>query len=158
MSKHDGYETALLSLVFQSKAITNLALASTVSTSLWFSLHTADPLDSGGQNAHEVSFGGYGRIATSRTTTDWVVSNGVASPLDRIQFANQTGTSTTETITHFCVGLSATPAGLDSAAAEMAKRRHEAGVPLDALRDREFPLRRAATATGAMDRNHPAER
>jgi hypothetical protein len=106
MSKHNGYETALLSLIFQSKAITNLALASTVSTSLWFSLHTADPLDSGGQNTNEVTFGGYARIATSRTTTDWTVSNGVASPLSKIEFANQTGTSTTETITHFCVGLS----------------------------------------------------
>jgi hypothetical protein len=34
-----------------------------------------------------------------------------------------------------------TPAGLDSAAGEMAKRRHEAGVPLDVIRDRGFAYR-----------------
>jgi hypothetical protein len=113
MSKHDGYETALLSLVFQSKAFTNLAVASTASTSLWVSLHTADPTDSGAQNTNEVTFGGYARIATSRTTTDggWTVANGTVSPVSKIEFANQTGTSTTETITHFCVGLSSDGGG-----------------------------------------------
>jgi integrase len=35
----------------------------------------------------------------------------------------------------------ATPAGLDSAAAEQARRRHDAGVPLDAIRDRGFAER-----------------
>jgi hypothetical protein len=108
LSKSDGYETSLLNLVFCSKAFTNVAVASTASTALWVSLHTADPTDSGSQATSEVTFGGYARIATSRTTSDggWTVANGSVSPVTKIEFANQTGTSTTETITHFCVGLS----------------------------------------------------
>jgi hypothetical protein len=110
MSKVDTAETNLLILVLAGKAWTNVAAASTASTSIWVSLHTADPGDTGDQSTNEANYTGYARIATARTTTGWAVASGSASPLATITFGAATST-TTMTITHFSVGLSSSGAG-----------------------------------------------
>jgi len=110
MSKVDTAETNLLNLVLAAKTWTNVAAASTASTTIWVSLHTADPGDTGDQSTNETNYTGYLRVATNRTTADWVVSSGQAFPETAITFATCTASSTT-TITHFSVGLSSSGAG-----------------------------------------------
>lgn len=114
MSKVDTLETGLLNLVFGAKAISNVAAASTASTSIWVSLHTADPGDTGTQATNETTYAGYLRVATDRTTGGWNVTSvgglGTASPLATISFATCTASSTT-VITHFSVGLSSSGSG-----------------------------------------------
>lgn len=110
MSKVDTLETSYLNLVLAAKAITSVASASTASTTIWVSLHTADPGDTGTQATNEAAYTGYLRVATNRTTVDWIVASGSASPAATITFATCTAT-TTETITHFSVGLSSSGAG-----------------------------------------------
>ena len=110
MSKVDSYETALLNLVLAAKNYSNIAIASTASTSIWVSLHTADPGDTGTQATSEATYSGYLRVATDRTTGGWVVASGSASPAASITFATCTASSTTS-ITHFSVGLSSSGAG-----------------------------------------------
>lgn len=110
MSKVDGAETSLLNLVLAAKVWSNVASASTASTTIWVSLHTADPGDTGDQSTNEASYTPYARIATNRTTVDWNVTSGSASPLASVTFPTATST-TTHTITHFSVGLSSSGAG-----------------------------------------------
>ncbi len=110
MSKVNGSETSLLNLVLAAKTWTSVAAASTASTTIWVSLHTADPGDAGDQSTSEATYGGYARIATNRTTVDWNVASGSASPLAAITFPTCTS-STTQSITHFSVGLSSSGAG-----------------------------------------------
>lgn len=114
MSKVDTLETNLLKLIFNGVAISNIAdnTATSPSTNLWVSLHTADPGDTGTQATNETTYTGYLRVATSRTTgaTGWAVASGSASPNSAIAFATCTASSTT-VITHFSVGLSSSGAG-----------------------------------------------
>jgi hypothetical protein len=110
MSKVDNAETNLLNTVLAAKTWTNVAVASTASTTIWVSLHTADPGDTGDQSTNETTYTGYLRVATARTTAGWVVSSGSASPAAAITFATCTASSTT-VITHFSVGLSSSGAG-----------------------------------------------
>lgn len=114
MSKADGLEFQLLNLIFAAKAIANIAdnAAASPSTSIWVSLHTADPGDAGAQNTSEVSYSPYARIAVARTTGGFAVSSaaGTISPVAAITFASATSTST-GTITHAGFGLSSAGAG-----------------------------------------------
>ena len=110
MSKTDAYETALLNLVLAAKTYTSVAVASTASTTIWVSLHTADPGDAGTQATSEIAYTGYLRVATNRTTVDWIVTANSASPAASITFATCTASSTTAA-THFSVGLSSSGAG-----------------------------------------------
>ena len=113
MSKTDVYEVALLNLVLAGKAWTNIALASTVTTGVWVSLHTADPGDAGNQATSETNYTGYLRVATDRTTgaNGWNVGASTASPYTAITFATCSASSTT-VITHFSVGSSSSGAGV----------------------------------------------
>lgn len=110
MSKGDAFETALLQLILGGKTWSNIANASTASTTIWVGLHTSDPGDSGTQASNETSYGGYARIATDRTTAMWHAASGSVSPTASITFPTATST-TTHTITHFTVGLSSSGAG-----------------------------------------------
>ncbi len=94
MSKVDGSETSLLNLILAAKPWTSVAVASTASTSIWVSLHTADPADTGDQSTNEISYTGYLRKVTNRTTVDWNCLSGSASPLAVITFATCTASST----------------------------------------------------------------
>lgn len=110
MSKVDSAETAILQLILGAKTWTNVASASTASTVIWVSLHTADPGDTGTQATSEISYGGYARIATDRTTAAWHAASGSVSPTATITFPTATST-TTHSVLFFSVGLSSSGAG-----------------------------------------------
>lgn len=71
-------------------------------TTLYISLHTADPV-AGAQNTSEASYTGYGRISILRNISDWNdLSNGVVNDVLKT-FGSNTGAS--QTIMFFGIGL-----------------------------------------------------
>lgn len=112
MSKGDTYEGDLLKLLLNATTIDNIAMNATTSpiTSIWVSLHTADPTDAGDQTSSEVSYTGYARVGVTRATTGWTITGNSASPVSAIAFGQQSSTGTS-TVTHFGVGTASTGAG-----------------------------------------------
>lgn len=116
MTKSNTTERNVLNLILCAQAIANIAdnAGSSPATSLWWSLHTADPGDTGTQGTSEASFTGYARTSIARTTAGIAVStsDGTASPVAAVTFPQATSTST-GTITHAALGMtSATTAGI----------------------------------------------
>lgn len=106
MSKTNAFENDWLKLVFNGTPIANIAdNAASPATSIWVSLHTADPGETGTGGTNETSYTGYTRIAVTRSTAGWVVTNNSVSPVATITFPQATSTST-GTLTHFGAGLS----------------------------------------------------
>jgi hypothetical protein len=79
MSKSDTWESDLLKLVFNNTTagkigdVTGL-VGSTGAGSLYISLHTSDPGETGSQNTNETVYTNYQRVAVARTTGGWTVS------------------------------------------------------------------------------------
>ena len=111
MSKGNTFENDLLKLIFNTTAIANMAdnAATSPLTSLYVSLHTADPGEAGDQTTSETSYTGYARVAVARTTGGWTVTNNSVSPVANIDFGAWTAGA--GTITHFGVGTAASGAG-----------------------------------------------
>jgi len=115
MSKSNAFETALLGLLFENTAMTNVGdagglRATTTAGSLYFSLHTADPGEAGDQTTNEVAYTSYARVATARSAAGWTVSgNAVAVDAD-VTFPAGTGGS--GTATHWGLGTSSSGAGV----------------------------------------------
>lgn len=116
MSFSDWLENGILNLLLNNVNIAGIGDAtglrgSAVPGSLWLSLHTADPGETGNaQTTSEATYAGYARVAVVRTGSAWTVVGGVASPAANITFpASSSGT--TQRITHVCVGTAATGAG-----------------------------------------------
>lgn len=109
------FESDLLNLWLCAKPIANIAdnAAAAPLTATWASLHTADP-SSGTQATSEVALAGYARVATTRTTLGYTVtqgtSNATASPVAAITFPQCTSTST-GTATFWSVGSSSSGGG-----------------------------------------------
>lgn len=112
MSKSDTFENDLLKLIFNGTAIANMAdnAATSPLTTLYVSLHTADPGESGVQTTSEASYTSYARVAVARTSGGWVVTGGSVSPAANIDFPASTGGSTTA-LTYWAVGTAASGAG-----------------------------------------------
>ncbi|HYE38151.1 phage tail fiber protein [Methylocaldum sp.] len=112
MSKSAAFENALLKLLFNGDAIANLADDAGTSplTNLYVSLHTADPGDDGNQSTNEIGYTSYARVAVSRDTDGWTVTDSVVSPAEDIAFPVGTGGS--GTATHFGVGTASSGAGV----------------------------------------------
>jgi hypothetical protein len=112
MSKSNAFENALLQLIFNATAIANLAdnAASSPLTNLYVSLHTADPGEAGNQSTSEAAYTSYARVAVSRTSGGWTVTNNSVSPVANIDFPSATGGS--ETITYFGVGSASSGSGV----------------------------------------------
>jgi hypothetical protein len=111
MSFGNTFETDLLGLIFHGDGIALIAdnAGSTPLTSLYLSLHTADPGEAGAQNATEADYTGYARQAVSRDASGWTVTgNSVALAAD-VSFPQ--ATSAGADITHFAVGTDETGAG-----------------------------------------------
>lgn len=111
MSKGDTFENDLLRLIFNATAIGNIAdnAATSPLTSLFVSLHTADPGEAGSQTTSETAYTSYARVSVARTTGGWTVTANSVSPVANIAFPSCTGG--TATITHFGVGTASTGAG-----------------------------------------------
>lgn len=111
MSKGNTFENDLLKLIFQASAIANLAdnAAASPNTSLYVSLHTADPGEAGSQTTSECAYTSYARVAVARTAGGWTVSGNSCSPAASIDFPAATGGS--ETAQYAAVGTTSSGAG-----------------------------------------------
>ena len=114
MSATNAFETALLQHIFQNAAIANIGDATglppaATAGSLFVSLHTADPGETGTQSTSEATYTGYARQAVARTAGGWTVSGNNASNTAAVTFGPCT--AGTSTITHFGIGTASSGAG-----------------------------------------------
>lgn len=111
MSKGNTFENDLMLLIFNATAIANIAdnAASGPLTSLYVSLHTADPGEAGSQTTSEATFGDYARVAVARSGSGWTVTGNSAENAALVQFPQCSSGS--NTITYVGVGTAASSTG-----------------------------------------------
>lgn len=117
MSKSNTWESDLLKLVFNNTTAALIGdatglVGSTAAGSLYVSLHTADPGETGDQTTNEASYTGYARVAVARTSGGWTISGTAptqAANTATITFGQCTAGSAT--ITHVGVGTASSGAG-----------------------------------------------
>ena len=100
MSASNTCETALLNLVFANSNFANVGDAtglrgSSTAGSVYVSLHSADPTESGNQTSSELAYTSYARVAVARSGSGWTVSGNSASNAAAINFPACTGSSGT---------------------------------------------------------------
>lgn len=111
MSKSDTFENDWLKLVFNGTPIANIAdnAAASPLTSLYVSLHTADPGEAGTQATSEISYTGYARVAVPRNSTGFTVSGNTVNLTSSIDFGAMTA-GAGGTVTHWSVGAASSGA------------------------------------------------
>ena len=111
MSKGNVFENDFLLLLFNATAIANIADNASASplTSLYVSLHTADPGEAGNQTTNECAYTSYARVAVARSGAGWTVTGNAVVNAALVQFPQCTGSS--ETATHFAIGTAASSTG-----------------------------------------------
>ena len=116
MSATDTLETGLLQLILQNANLANIGdvtglRGSTTAGSLFISLHTADPGETGSQTTSETAYTNYARVGITRASGagGWTVSTNNGSNTSVVTFA--TCGVTGATITHFGVGTASSGAG-----------------------------------------------
>ncbi len=111
MSLGNTFENDLAKLIFNGTAIANIAdnAASGPLTSLYLSLHTADPGEGGDQTTSEAGYTSYARAAVTRNSGGWTVSAATATLTATISFPACSGSSST--VTYAAVGTDSTGAG-----------------------------------------------
>ena len=117
MSKGNTFENDLLLLIFNN---TNCALVgdatglrgASSAGSLYLSLHTADPGETGDQTTSECNYTSYARVAVARSGAGFTVTANSVSPAANVDFANPSNsTNLPQTATHFGVGTASSGAG-----------------------------------------------
>ena len=116
-AKSATFDNDLLKLIFQAVNIANIAdnTATAPLTSLYVALHTADPSTTAGagtvgtQNASEISYTGYTRVAVARTSGGFTVTAASVSPAAAIVFGQMTA-GTGGTVSFWSVGVATTGA------------------------------------------------
>ena len=89
--------------------VTGLPAAATVG-SLYVSLHTADPTETGTQTSSEATYTSYARVAVVRSTAGWTVAgNTNITNAAAINFPACTGGSST--VTYFGIGFASSGTG-----------------------------------------------
>ena len=83
---------------------------STVAGSLYFSLHTADPGETGTAVTSETAYTGYARVAVARSGAGFVVTANSVSPAANVDFGECTA-SPGGAITHFGIVNTSSGAG-----------------------------------------------
>ena len=91
MSKSNTFENDLVLLLFNNTDIANVGDAggvrgSVTAGSLWLSLHTADPGETGTAVTSETAYTGYARQAVARSGAGFVVTNNSVSPAANVDF------------------------------------------------------------------------
>jgi hypothetical protein len=114
VSKSDTWENDLLLLLFNNTSASLIGdatglVGSGAAGSLYVSLHTADPGETGTQATNEATFTSYARVAVARTAGGWTVAANAVDNTAAITFPQCTGG--TNTITHFGVGTASSGAG-----------------------------------------------
>lgn len=114
MSASNSFETAILNLFFANSNFANVGDAtglrgSTAAGSLYISLHTADPGETGTAVTNETAYTNYARVAVARSGAGWTVSGNSASNAAIVSFpaCGVTGA----TITHFGIVETSSGAG-----------------------------------------------
>ena len=111
MPKGTTFDNDFLALVFNATPnIANLMdnAASSPLTSLYVSLHTADP-SAGNQLTSEIAYTSYARVAVARTSGGFTVSTNTVVPASTISFPAGTGGS--GTASYFAIGTASSGAG-----------------------------------------------
>ncbi len=117
MSKSNTWETDLLKLVFNNTTSSGIGdstglIGSSSAGSLYVSLHTADPGETGDQTTNEATYTSYARVAVARTTGGWTISG--TAPTQAANTATTTFpqcTGGSNTITHVGIGTSSSGSG-----------------------------------------------
>lgn len=111
MAFGDTFGNDLLQLILDATAIANVAdnAASAPLTSVYISLHTADPTSAGDQTSSECAYTSYARVAIARSGSGWAISGKTANPAAEVSFPAATGG--TETATHAAIGTATSGAG-----------------------------------------------
>lgn len=114
MSATNAFETDLLELILNNVDIANIGDAgglqnSATAGSLYVSLHTGDPGETGDQTTSEATYTSYARVAVARSAAGWTVSGNNGSNAAAVTFPTCTGGS--NTITHFGIGTDSSGAG-----------------------------------------------
>jgi hypothetical protein len=115
MSKSDTWENDLLKLVFNNVGTSLIGDAtgivpSTTAGSLYLSLHTSDPGETGTQATNETAYTGYARVAVARSSSGFTVSANSVNLAANADFGQCTA-SPGGNLTHFGVGTSSSGAG-----------------------------------------------
>lgn len=115
MSKSNALETAYLQLLFENSNFANVGDAtglrgSTTAGSLYFSLHTADPGETGDQTTNEITYTSYARVAVARSSSGWTVTADAVAVDANVSFPAGTGGS--GTATHWGLGTASSAAGV----------------------------------------------
>lgn len=115
MSKSNTFENDLLLLIFNNTNIADIGDAtglrgSTTAGSLYWSLHTADPGETGTAVTNETAYTGYARVAAARSSGGFTVTGNSVSPPANVDFGECTA-SPGGAITHFGVVNTASGAG-----------------------------------------------
>jgi hypothetical protein len=115
MSKTNSFEEAMLDHIFLNSGLPNIGdsvglASSTPQGSLYISLHTGDPTETGDQGTNEAAYSPYARVAAGRTGEYWNRTANTVINVTGLIFPQATGG--TETITHFGIGVSGSGANL----------------------------------------------
>lgn len=117
MSKTNTWESDLLKLVFNNTTASLIGdatgiVGSTADGSLYVSLHTSSPGETGDQTTNEANYLSYTRIAVPRNTGNWLVSGTAPTQVtnvNTITFPECTGNP--NTITHVGIGTALSGTG-----------------------------------------------
>lgn len=114
MSATNALETKLLEHYFQNTNAANIGdaaglLAAAAAGSVYISLHTADPGETGTQTTSEATYTGYARKAVARSGAGWTVAGNTADNAAAVTFDPCTAGS--NTITYFGIGSALSGAG-----------------------------------------------
>lgn len=112
MGKSTAFSDSLLKLILNATPIANLCdnAASSPLTSVYVSLHTADPTAAGNQTSSEIAYTSYARVTVARTSGGWTVTGTSVSPTATIAFP--AGTGGTGTATFAAIGTAPTGTGM----------------------------------------------
>lgn len=108
MSKSRTLANDLLKLLYNATAIANVAdnAATAPLTNVQAALHSAWPAETDLQNASEISYTGYARVAVARSSGGFTVTNDQVSPAAVIAFGQCTAGSATALFFSFGEGAS----------------------------------------------------
>lgn len=115
MSKGNTFENDLMLLVFNNTNAANIGDAtglrgSSTAGSLYVSLHTGDPGETGSQTTSEIAYTGYARVAVARSGAGFTVTANSVSPAANVDFGEMTA-GAGGTVTHFAIGTDSAGAG-----------------------------------------------
>lgn len=112
MGKGNNWSNDILGLIFNATAVANLAINATSAplTSLYVSLHTANPGAAGNQTTSEAAYTSYARVAVVRTSSGWTLTGQTINPVADVIFPAATGGSETET--YFGIGSASSGTGV----------------------------------------------